>query len=493
MLPESSTIKERCGLSCNPWLLFGKNAQQQGNSNTVTTHPLVSIIIPTYNRAELMTQAVQSALNQTYPSVEVILVDDGSTDGTSEKASQFGTRIRYIRQGNAGVSAARNHGFAQSQGELVCFLDDDDVYFEDKIALQVDLLERHPEAPAANGNYFYMNQNGSLLSHNSMLPVEDTFKNLLLSDFIWMSSPLIRRDALIKAGLFNPEFSLGADIDLWLRLAKLGDFVCVQKPIGAYRIQPGSMVTKAALAEHDCIRVLHNAYNHLSSSQEDQHLKQRSEAQWRIWLGTNYLINGLIQDFQRNFKLANECAPALFSDRAFITKRLSEEALSYRVRDARSFCELLFKSLPDELDSIRIYHDEIAANIDLMAAIKDATLGEHDASQRTLSIVVESNPVFQRNPELLRSMLIEAALCHPAGTNAFIQSIRMTVPSDRQRLMRLLENVTHDVAVWEGFIAFQNGKYSEARSKLLAGLVHRPSWLSNKGIASVFVRSIFMH
>jgi glycosyltransferase involved in cell wall biosynthesis len=453
----------------------------------------VSIIIPTHNRADLMIQAVNSALNQTYPSIEVILVDDGSTDSTPATALNFGSRIRYIRQENAGVSTARNHGFVQSQGEYVCFLDDDDVYFADKIALQVSLLKRHHDAPAANGNYFYMDQDGTLLSHNSMLPVQDTFRNLLLSDFIWMSAPLIRRDALMKTGVFNPAFSLGADIDLWLRLSQLGDFVCVQKPIGAYRIHPGSMVTKAALAEHDCIRILHSAYTHLSSSPEDQLLKKRSEAQWRIWLGTNYLINGLIQDFQRNFKQAAECAPALFADRAFITKRLSEEALSYRVSDARSFCARLFQNLPDELDFIRPYYDEIAANIDLLAAIQDATLGKRDAGQPTFVTVLEKNPALQRNPGLLRSMLIEAAMCHPTGSKAFVQGIRATVPSNNQHLLRLLEEVMHDAEVWEGFVAFQNGMYTEARSKLFAGILHRPSWLKNKGIASVFVRSMFAH
>src|SRR5688572_5767710 len=107
--------------------------------------PLVSVVIPTYNYGHLVAEAVDSALAQTYPAVEVLVVDDGSTDDTWDRLARYGDRIRCVRQANAGLSAARNTGIRAAHGEYVALLDSDDAFHPRKLDLQMRYLTSRPE------------------------------------------------------------------------------------------------------------------------------------------------------------------------------------------------------------------------------------------------------------------------------------------------------------------------------------------------------------
>ena len=112
---------------------------------TLDAQPLVTVVVPAYNSSAFLRQAVDSALGQTYPFVEVIVVDDGSTDGTTEVVAGYGSKIVFIHQRNAGVAAARNTALRVARGELVAYLDADDVWDPDKVRRQVEFLAAHPE------------------------------------------------------------------------------------------------------------------------------------------------------------------------------------------------------------------------------------------------------------------------------------------------------------------------------------------------------------
>ncbi|MCK4819314.1 glycosyltransferase family 2 protein, partial [bacterium] len=121
--------------------------------------PNVSVIIPTCNRAEYITQAIDSVLAQTYTDYEIIVVDDGSTDNTKEVMEPYMDRIRYIYQENAGVSAARNTGIKAAKGDWVAFLDSDDEWLPGKLAVQIRAVERHPQLVAHMVNVNLTNYN----------------------------------------------------------------------------------------------------------------------------------------------------------------------------------------------------------------------------------------------------------------------------------------------------------------------------------------------
>jgi glycosyltransferase involved in cell wall biosynthesis len=200
---------------------------------------LVSVVIPTYNCAAYLVEAVRSVLGQTYPHVEVLVVDDGSTDGTVAALQPFGERIRLFRQDRQGPSVARNRAVLHAQGTYIAFLDADDVWLPEKLARQVDLLNRHPDVVLCYTDY--RRGSGESLAGEAQLKnyqhpgLGDAFYPLFRNNFIHTSSVLVRREVLARSGLFDPSLRGSEDIELWLRLARLGPFVGVDEVLVAVR------------------------------------------------------------------------------------------------------------------------------------------------------------------------------------------------------------------------------------------------------------------
>ncbi len=171
--------------------------------------PFISVIIPTYNSASMVGEAVESVLGQTLPPGEVIVVDDGSTDGTEAVCGRFGGRVRYVRQANARASAARNHGVAISRGEWLAFLDADDLWEPDKLDLQLAGIRQHPEADfcvTAALAWSTHRQSYQRIAWEGSLNPLDMRRELLVRNILTglCSSLLIRRDAFSAVGGFAP-------------------------------------------------------------------------------------------------------------------------------------------------------------------------------------------------------------------------------------------------------------------------------------------------
>jgi glycosyltransferase involved in cell wall biosynthesis len=197
-----------------------------------------SVIIPTYNYGHYLPQSLQSALNQTVPANEIIIVDGGSTDNTPEVIKPYLTdaRIKYIRTENLGVSAARNTGIELAQSELIAFLDADDIWVHNKLELQLPLFNNSRVGVVYSLRQPF-NEKGLI---NNFEHVE-VFRGLILPyliehNFICLSSAVVRRASLDTAGLFDTRLSQGEDMDLWLRIAaEEYEFDYVNQPLVSYR------------------------------------------------------------------------------------------------------------------------------------------------------------------------------------------------------------------------------------------------------------------
>jgi len=209
-------------------------------------NPLVSVIIPSYNYAEYLSTTLNSVFAQRLEDIQVILVDDGSTDATVDVLEPYRDRIDYIYQENAGLSAARNTGISNSKGEFILFLDADDVLGPDAIASQVAYLERNPAAfVAVCENRFFRatDPNGEPKPFGSWALYQ---KNLGVHLCYFNIAPphafLFRRQAIIKTGWFDRQLTACEDYDFWLRAAVQG-FVPNYNPAGLvyYRRHPKSM------------------------------------------------------------------------------------------------------------------------------------------------------------------------------------------------------------------------------------------------------------
>jgi len=183
--------------------------------------PRVSVIIPTFNRAEFVVRAVRSALEQTVAPAEVIVVDDGSRDHTPEVLAPFGDRIvRMVHDGNQGVSAARNTGLRRSRAPLVAFLDSDDYWLPRKLAVQVSFFRDHPEAVACQTEEVWIRRGRRVnpgARHRK--PSGDIFGPSLELCLVSPSAVMLKRDLFREVGLFDERLPACEDYDLWLRIA----------------------------------------------------------------------------------------------------------------------------------------------------------------------------------------------------------------------------------------------------------------------------------
>lgn len=202
---------------------------------------IISVIIPTYNRAETVDRSIASVLGQSYQPIEVIVVDDGSTDHTTEVLSSYGDRIRVIRQENRGPSAARNTGVAACIGKIVAFLDSDDTWEVGKLERQVRLLERGgKEVVCCVCNAELISKGGP---HQTSFGVANVLSDLregywinpapiLASRFILFNQVVaIRKEAFVRVGGFKEHMRLLEDHDLAFRLALLGPWAFISDPL----------------------------------------------------------------------------------------------------------------------------------------------------------------------------------------------------------------------------------------------------------------------
>lgn len=204
-----------------------------------------SVVVPAYNSSRWIERTVASALAQTLPDIEVIVVDDGSTDDTADRLSAFGDRLTLIRQANAGVAAARNAGAARATGGHIAFLDSDDVWSPDKLERQVALFDEDPDVVLVHCGVREIDENDLPITGQVLRGTTgDVHRDLVLQRSAIRgggSGAVFARWAFDAVGGFDPRFSTSADWHLWLRITRLGPVAMVPEPLLDYRIHGSSM------------------------------------------------------------------------------------------------------------------------------------------------------------------------------------------------------------------------------------------------------------
>ena len=240
----------------------------------------VAVVIPTYNRAHQIADTIRSVLAQSHPPAEVIVVDDGSTDTTAEVCAPFAPRVRYERQANAGVSSARNRGAALTSTELVAFVDSDDLWHRDKLAVQLAALAAEPAAGWSITGCDVIGLDGEVIPSRQGFPAVfgvfdaehltparffaryfravtitaagtghrawtgDAYVPLFLGNFALPSSAVVRREVFERTGGFDPEFRLAEETEFFHRVAAASPVVILTESLVGYRVgQAGSLIS----------------------------------------------------------------------------------------------------------------------------------------------------------------------------------------------------------------------------------------------------------
>ncbi len=214
--------------------------------------PIISVIIPAYNAARHIVSAVDSALAQTYPAVEIIVVDDGSADNTPDLLRPYrqARKITYMRQENKGLAAARNTGIRASSGHYVALLDADDIFLPEKLARQAAYLDAHPECGISYCGLWHFNDAAPekmLMLDYAYYSGAGVFPALLKKNFINPLSVVMRRSVFNTAGYFDESLRRSEDWDFWVRAAHAGiRFDYLPERLAKYRMGAGSLSYNAA-------------------------------------------------------------------------------------------------------------------------------------------------------------------------------------------------------------------------------------------------------
>lgn len=247
--------------------------------------PKVSVIIPTYNSAAFLVDAVESVLAQTYRDFEILVIDDGSTDDTEQVMERYKGRVHYLRQRNGGVASARNHGIAMSKGHYIAFLDADDTWFPEKLEKQTKALKSDTSARVCYSAFLSVTSDLKPIGVKRSTRWRTALEDLLLQGNIVGSICTVVAERVLfeDLGGFDSELSQCADWDMWVRLAAHSEFLYIDDPLVTYRQHDSNMSRNAPLLEKDSLRVLEKGFVMAE-------VPERVREQRRVAFGRNYMV-----------------------------------------------------------------------------------------------------------------------------------------------------------------------------------------------------------
>jgi glycosyltransferase involved in cell wall biosynthesis len=273
-------------------------------------NPLVSVIIPCLNRETLVGEAIESAVNQTYQNLEIIVVNDGSTDGTENVVLSYTkktTKVRYFKhEVNKGIPAARNNGIQNSLGEYVAFLDSDDTWLPKKIEMQLAIFSQHSEKELGVvwSDAYYTDKLGNTTTSGVKVPddlaslsAQELLRKLFLGNFVLAGTSMIRRSCFDKLGLLDERIKGGGDdYDLWIRLAPHYKFVYLPNPLAVVQLHEENHYS----TERSCRDTLLILTKAITRHPELAALRPMKFSKLYHTLGIYYLERGNLQEARKS-------------------------------------------------------------------------------------------------------------------------------------------------------------------------------------------------
>ena len=275
-------------------------------------NPTVSVIIPTYNRANLVDKAIKSVLSQTYQDFEIIVIDDGSTDNTEEIIRGFkDKRVKYIKKykKNRGISATRNIGIKVARGKYIASLDSDDEWLPDKLDKQIKILQDGPpELGVVYSNSCYIDESGKNINK---LPKPKKLEGYIYEDLLggnYVGTPstvLIRKECFHRVGLFDDLLNAQADWDMWIRIAKYYRFALIKIPLVKYRLHSDQLSKNLGVKIISANRILVKYANELE-------IRRRAHSKHYFYIGNRFCHMGKTKEGQRYLRKAILLYPFCF-------------------------------------------------------------------------------------------------------------------------------------------------------------------------------------
>ena len=369
--------------------------------------PLVSVIIPAYNSAAYIGQAIESVLAQTYAAIEVIVVDDGSTDATRDVLAPYHSQITCLRQANRGPAAARNTGLRVARGTYLLFLDSDDLLVPTSIAAKVAFLERHPQYGLVYSAWRQIDRDGRrVLGEVHPARQGHVLAALLRREFFFFpGAALLRRECLDAVGAFDETAYGTEDADLWIRLARAGyAFGYIDEPLFVYRFHETSITARVDP------RQIVSWQTHLARFFGDPTLppaikaiEAEAYAVLHYETAMRYFRIGRVAEGQEHLRLAWRHCPTLERER--IRDCIVGAALDPRTADPEAFLDRVFAYLPADVPSLRHLRRRVYGGYHIGMVFLHHQHGQRRHIRRHIVAALRAEPRIIGNRGFLRIVL----------------------------------------------------------------------------------------
>jgi len=359
--------------------------------------PVVTVVIPTRDRAQLLPQAIESVLQQTLTAWELIIVDDGSTDHTADVAAAFTVdpRVCYVRQDPRGVSAARNHGASRARAPFLAFLDSDDRFLPGALAALLEAFGANTGTAMTIGGYDRIDEKGRVLGQRrqweeSGLSLEGWLFNCLAIN----GSVLLRRDWFERVGGFDPDCPPAEDWDLFLRLAAAAaPMAFVRRSVVQYRQHAGNSVKDLARQHEGSLRVLRKFFDgQPAPTAAIASLRSRAFGWMYAVSARRAFLAGDFDDAERYLRQAVACDPALATSGRLGVLQFLLTMPPERVADAPALRPRIIERLPPALRASRMDLRLAAARAELTAFLDAAHVRDASAASRHLRRALRLDP-----------------------------------------------------------------------------------------------------
>lgn len=270
--------------------------------------PEVSVIIPVYNAEKYIKRTIDSVLNQTYNDFEIIVIDDGSTDNSKKILDEYKDKVRYFYQNNSGVSSARNNAIKLSSGKYIALLDQDDLWYPQKLEIQINYLKEHPDTALLYSDCNYIDENDNInfrLFEKNKSYQGNVFKELIIDNFIPIPTVLIKKEVLEKVGLFLENYTFAEEHELYIRIAKDHKIGYIDEPLAGYRVHDSNLSKQIDRSIKEDISVKEDVLAKYASEIEpykNEVLKKLAE--YHYHLGIIYRSAGHNKKARESFKIS---------------------------------------------------------------------------------------------------------------------------------------------------------------------------------------------
>jgi glycosyltransferase involved in cell wall biosynthesis len=458
--------------------------------------PKVSVIIPAYNQAEFLGEAIQSVLDQTYSNFEVIIVNDASADHTSDVVMQFNDpRVKLIvHEKNKGLPATRNTGIRASNGEFIALLDADDIFHPEKLEVHLDFMDKHPNIGVSYNARYNLNHSAKTIRDLWRPPLSVNLLDFVLGFPFTPSDMVVRRRWAFRVGLFDESFVCGGeDSDFPCRLALAGcQFASVDRALNYRRYHSGRHRKNLPCRLNDVVRVLNNTFKDprcpkdvlavrgLAIKHHLMVLVSLAFSQGEIDLGRKYLSDliGVDPSILEGFPCG-------------LIEFILFESIADENKDHRDLLWRILKQFPEELAWLSNHYDWAVARGYLIRGMREVIWGrlkdgyDHFSQAAKLGAEVDEQ-------------LIQYVTTHIINyENEFGTAVTRDVLRNLSPCINMVGGRTAMCSligsyyINRAFTNYKTGKFIQVPGDVLRAIFNEPVYLTNRGVLTIMFRSIF--